>query len=269
MVPASVQATRLYRRIDEAVSLWEHYAYAYAEVADALKKIPMPRESDKRSQLQRARDLSDAFAAWDRFDHATAESILISYRPVLGQVMGPMFGILGFLNKQLPEREPLQLFDLYRNAQRRAAGKRYDDAIARLYRLLEWSAQWLLRKFANIETKDVPEEKIPSDIMLSKDQSGCYQAGLSKAWELAAHHCGEVVEQFWLAEKQTMLNHLQARNHSILAHGFDPLSEQDWYDFHSWIETKLLPLLLVIINNDKQYRIKGLTPQLLDRYPQL
>lgn len=265
--PASVQATRLQRRMNEAVAMWEHFAYA--ETAHALHEIPMPRNAERRSQLQRARNLSEAFAAWDRFDHATAERILTQYKPLLGKSLGEMFGVLGFLNKQLPEREPLQLFDLYRNAQRRAAGQRYDDAIARLYRLLEWSAQWLLRDFAGIETKDVPKEKIPPHIKLTKDQSGHYQAALRNAWELAAQYCGEAVEQFWQAEQQTMLNHLRARNHSILAHGFEPLSEQNWNDFNSWIEAKLLPLLLGILTDNKKYRVKNLMQQLPDSYPQV
>ena len=264
--PASVQATRMQRRMNESVAMWEHFAYA--EAAIALHKIPMPRNAARRSQLQRARNLSEAFAAWDRFDHATAERILTQYKPLLGKSLGEMFGVLGFLNKQLPEREPLQLFDLYRNAQRRAAGQRYDDAIARLYRLLEWSAQWQLRAFAGIETADVPEEKIPADIKLTKNHSGRYQVGLRNAWELAADHCGEVVRQFWDTEQKVMLNHLQARNHSILAHGFEPLSEQNWRDFSGWIEAKLLPLLLGIIT-DKKIRIKNIPPQLPNRYPQL
>jgi CRISPR-associated protein (TIGR02710 family) len=265
--PASVEATRMQRRMNEAVAMWDHFAYA--EAAIALYKIPMPRNAGRRSQLQRARDLSEAFAAWDRFDHATAEKILTRYKPLLGKSLGEMFGVLGFLNKQLPEREPLQLFDLYRNAQRRAAGQRYDDAIARLYRLLEWSAQWLLREFAGIETSDVPEEKIPSHIKLTKDQSERYQAGLRNAWELAALYCGDDIQQFWQAEQQTMLHHLKARNHSILAHGFEPLSEQEWHDFHAWIEAKLLPLLLGIITTNKKIRIRQLTQQLPDRYPQV
>ena len=266
-VPACVEATRLSRRIDEAVAMWEHFAYA--ETADALQKMSMPRNTEKRGQLQRAHDLSEAFASWDRFDHVIAKNILDRYRQILGKSQGLLYNTLDLLNSDVPAKEPLQLFDLYRNAQRRAAGQRYDDAIARLYRLLEWSAQWLLRAFAGIETSDVPEEKIPSHIKLTKNQSGLYSAGLYNAWELAALYCGDDVQQFWQTERKTMLNLLKARNHSILAHGFEPLSEQEWHDFHAWIETKLLPLLLGIITGNKKYRIRQLTQQLPDCYPQV
>jgi hypothetical protein len=264
-VHANVQATRLQRRVQDAVAVWTHFAYA--EAADLLRNIPTPSDTGQRGKLQRARDLSDAFAAWDRFDHATAQTILGRYQGILGPSLGPLFGILGLLNKEVPAREPLQLFDLYRNAERRAAAQRYDDAIARLYRLLEWSAQWLLREQAGIDTSDVPVDKIPPGLVLSKHRDGCYQAGLFNAWELSAHYCGENVTQFWREEKNVMLDHLQARNNSILAHGFEPLNEEAWQRFAGWIEGKLLPLMLSITDDRKKYRIRQLPEQLPKHYP--
>ena len=40
--------------------------------------------------------------------------------------------------------------DLWRNAERRAVQGRYDDAVARCYRMVEWTAQWLLRTRCNV-----------------------------------------------------------------------------------------------------------------------
>jgi len=264
-VPASVEATRFQQRIHDAVAAWRRFAYV--EAADSLRSIPMPRDSNLRGQLQRARDLSEAFAAWDRFDHVTAQRIITRYRSLLDGSLGPMLKTLDLLNKNVPAREPLRLLDLYRNAERRAACQRYDDATARLYRLLEWSAQWLLREHSGIDTSDVPVEHIPPGLELTKNREGRYQAGLYNAWALAAGHCGEGIAQFWHQEQKILLDHLQTRNHSILAHGFEPLDAQSWHRFASWIEDKMLPLLLDITNDQKKYRIRHVSEQFPSRYP--
>jgi CRISPR-associated protein (TIGR02710 family) len=267
VTPASVDGSRLRRRIQEAVSVWSRHAYA--EAAELLEHIPSPRESRLRGQLHRARDLSEAFAAWDRFDHAAAQTRLVRYASILGKTHGMLFSQLHKLTEDGPAREPLRLFDLYRNAQRRAAAQRYDDAIARLYRLVEWSAQWLLREQTGIKTDDVPEEKIPQGMVLSKNRKGQYQAGLYQTWELAAHYCEAAIGDFWSNEQNSLSDQISARNHSILAHGFRPLEKQAWLDFSTWIDNKLIPTLLSITGDRVHYRIHTLPLQLPDRYSQM
>jgi CRISPR-associated protein (TIGR02710 family) len=267
VTPASVDGARLRRRIQEAVSVWSRHAYAEAE--ELLENIPSPKDAQQFGQLHRAHDLSKAFAAWDRFDHTAAQTILLRYRKLLGKTHGTMYNILGKLTEDGAAREPLQLFDLYRNAQRRAAAQRYDDAIARLYRLVEWSAQWLLQEHTGIKTADVAEEKIPQGMALHKNRKGQYQAGLFQAWELAAYHCGDAIGEFWEAEQRHLLDRINARNLSILAHGFQPLQKQAWLDFSDWAGNKLNPLLLSITDDKVKYRIHTLPPQLPDAYNQL
>jgi CRISPR-associated protein (TIGR02710 family) len=264
VTPASVDGSRLRRRIQEAVSVWSRHAYA--EAAELLEHIHSPKDSQLRGQLHRARELSEAFGAWDRFDHAAAQTILLRYRNRLGKTHGVVYSALRKLTEDGPAREPLQLFDLYRNAQRRAVAQRYDDAIARLYRLVEWSAQWLLREQAGIETADVPQEKIPKRMELNKNRKGQYQAGLFQAWELASHHCAVTIGDFWSKEKNSLLDQINTRNYSILAHGFQPLQEQAWLDFSAWVDIKLIPLLLSITDDKQKYRIHTLPSQLPDHY---
>jgi CRISPR-associated protein (TIGR02710 family) len=267
VTPASVDGSRLRRRIQDAVAVWSHYAYTEAE--ELLANIPSPKETQLRGQLLHALELSKAFAAWDRFDHAAAQTILLRYRNRLGKTHGTMYNILGKLTEGGAAREPHQLFDLYRNAQRRAAAQRYDDAIARLYRLAEWSAQWLLQEHAGIKTADVTEDKIPQGMALQKNRKGQYQAGLFQAWELAAYHCGDAIGEFWEAEQRHLLDRINARNNSILAHGFQPLQKQAWLDFSAWVDNKLNPLLLSTTDDKVKYRIHTLPPQLPDAYNQL
>jgi len=261
-MPASVAQTRFRRQLHQALSLWHTHAYEQSMLLLGELSPPMAERNDYFA----ARDLSRAFALWDRFDHTGAHEIINRYRGRLGGSLGPLLGALDLLNKEVPAREPLRIFDLFRNAERRAAQERYDDAVARLYRLLEWSAQWLLKEQAGIETADIPPDRIPAGLKLQKNREGKYQAGLFASWQLAAKYAGNEVARFWTAEQDRLLDLLKARNHSILAHGFTSLGEPEWNAFHGWIKATLLPLLLQI-TAQQPYRIKVMPPQLPDHYP--
>ncbi len=118
----------------------------------------------------------------------------------------------------------------------------------------------------DIDTSDIPEEKIPANMQLSPNREGKYQAGLYQSWELLSRHDDAHLKQFWQEEKNTLLDLLQSRNHSILAHGFEPVSENAWQNFARWAEEKLLPLLQHFSQNDP-WRIKKLPPQLPTNLP--
>ena len=92
---------------------------------------------------------------------ASALECLEPYRPRIGASWTPLLAALKRLTTEDETQEPARLFDLWRNAERRAAQGRYDDAVARVYRLLEWSAQWLLRSRCGIDTGDVSPERVP------------------------------------------------------------------------------------------------------------
>ncbi len=262
VMPAGVEATRFERRFRQALEPWSRFAYE--ESLMALRTIPPPQDRESCGRLQLAIGLSEAFAAWDRFDHEAARDRLSRFRPRIGKQWGSLLGTLDLIRH--PERgEPLRLFDLWRNAQRRAAQGRYDDAVARLYRLLEWSAQWILREEQGIDTSDVPPERIPEGIELTPNREGKFQAGLFQAWELAARLGGDSVRSFWETHRERMLDHIQRRNHSILAHGFEPLEEGHWRPFADWLEQTLLPLLLERSAREP-YRIRNLPDQLPDHF---
>ncbi|MCU0836310.1 MAG: TIGR02710 family CRISPR-associated CARF protein [Chromatiaceae bacterium] len=213
-----------------------------------------------RAELQIARDLSRAFDAWDRFDHAAAAAQLELYRPRLGGAAAPWFNALKPLTAgaDQPRRTPARLWDLWLNAERRAAQCRYDDAVARGYRLLEWTAQWLLAT-KGIDTADLREDQIPSGLPIHAGADGRRQAGLRNAWELAAHHLSGEVQRFVQAERDHLLDHLRKRNHSILAHGDLPIARADWEAFAAWIESALIPLLR---DRAAGVGLKTLAPQL-------
>jgi len=209
VTPAAVENSRFHRAFCSAVEPWTRFAYD--DALERLSLIPVPVNAALRSKLQRARVISEAFVLWDRFQHCQAKETLGTFRAVLRKTIGPLLGDLDLLGKVgSPAHEILQIYDLWRNAQRCATQGRYDDAVARLYRLLEWSAQWLLKTQADIDSADIPPERIPEGMSLTANQEGKYQVGLYAAWELAACLCKPEVSGFWEKQKSVMLNHLKA-----------------------------------------------------------
>lgn len=258
----SADGIRLRRSMQPLIAGWRHFAYS--EAADGLGRLPRPRDAALRAELQIAQGLSQAFDAWDRFDHATAGELLERYRPRLvkdaGATIIPLVSALKHLNAEPDSRQrtPARLWDLWQNAQRRAAQGRYDDAVARTYRLLEWTAQWLLST-KGVQTDDLLPEQIPEGLTIAANPDGKRQAGLRIAWELAAHHLGGEIQAFVEAERAHMLDRLKKRNYSILAHGDQPIAQTDWAEFSTWIDSTLVPLLQT---QAARAGLKRLAPQL-------
>ena len=275
-----ISLIRFYRQFQHALIPWQHHAYE--EAFDRLKNLHTPRDKEAKTRYFLALHISEAMHAWDRFDHAKALEILKDYRARLGREWGKTyFSLLDKLaEKEFKEkdskkteinpikREPYRILDLWRNAERRAKQGRYDDAVARLYRLLEWTAQWLLKDAADIETGNIPRENIPEHIEIQPNDKGQYRASLIKAWELAAHYLPDTVGSFWKTHRGEMINLLEIRNSSILAHGFKPIREQEWHKMSKWVETHILPLILEY-GKKHPYKLAGLPEQLPTEMPEV
>ncbi len=242
----SAEGIRIRRAMAPYLAAWERYAYG--EAAEGLARLRLPRDAALRADLQLARGVSAAFDAWDRFDHGAALTGLEVYRARLGveagKTMGPLFSALKPLCAGPDDirRTPARLWDLWLNAQRRAHQQRFDDAVARGYRLLEWAAQWLLGG-VGIDTGALADDQIPTPLAIPSNPDGKRQVGLRMAWELAAHHLGGEVREFVDAERLHMLDQLRKRNGSILAHGDRPVRRADWEAFAQWLQAALIPLL--------------------------
>ncbi|NEX22438.1 TIGR02710 family CRISPR-associated protein [Thiorhodococcus mannitoliphagus] len=256
----SAEGIRLRRAMTPLLDAWQRFGYG--EAADGLARLRKPRDPNLRAELQIAKDLSQAFDAWDRFDHAAALAQLQVYSPRLGRACGAYLAALKVMTAEGDaKRWPARLWDLWLNAQRRADQCRYDDAVARLYRLLEWTAQWLLSTH-EIDTSNLDPAQIPESLNISPGPDGKYQAGLRNAWALAAHHLGGDVATFWETESSHLLDLLKIRNYSILAHGDQPIASGDWETFRAWVQSALIPLLDA---QSKAVGLKTLAPQLPQR----
>jgi CRISPR-associated protein (TIGR02710 family) len=255
---ANVERVRLERAMRPYVEAWRRYAYA--EAYQGLAALPRPRDRDLAARLAMLRDLSRGLDAWDRFDHGGALECLEPYRPRIGASWAPLLAALKRLTTEGEIQEPARLFDLWRNAERRAAQGRYDDAVARVYRLLEWSAQWLLRSRCGIDTGDVSPERVPPGMLLTPNSKGQIQVDLVRAWELLTYHQPDSpAGAFFRAERNALLDWLHRRNHSILAHGFRPVVESDWRKTVEWVQAGLLSVLL---QETAVLKIREIPPQL-------
>jgi CRISPR-associated protein (TIGR02710 family) len=241
-IPANVERIRLERAMAPYVAAWQRFSYA--EAAQGLASLKPPRDPEFTAKLRTLRDLSKAFDAWDRFDHAAAFELLEAYRPKIGQVLAQHLNAIKMLITESPAQEPMRLFDLWRNAQRRAAQGRYDDAVARIYRLLEWSAQWLLRRHCGIDTADIPADRLPEGMTLTLNREGKLQAPLFAAWELVERLTTGPASRFANEHRERLRDWIKVRNHSILAHGFTPVGKTEWTVFAGWIDEQMIPMLL-------------------------
>jgi CRISPR-associated protein (TIGR02710 family) len=260
---ASADELQLTRRMSPYLAAWRRYAYD--EAALGLAGLPRPK-GQTGTRLDRARSLSQAYAAWDRFEHDEALTRLQSYAAVLPEELKSHLGVLQRLCGKASDarKEPAQLFDLYRNAERRAKQGRYDDAVARIYRLLEWTAQWLLRRDFGIETNAIPEGFAPAGLELPRTRDGKLQAGLFAAWELVGAKLESEAARFIREEQERLRHHVHARNNSILAHGFTPIGREHWQALHNWLDERFLPMLLA---ESQKIGIRTLPSQLPSVYP--
>lgn len=127
--------------------------------------------------------------------------------------------------------EPILIADIYRNGERRMREERWDDAAARFYRCTEALAQGALRGHGIESTDKVPVQKIPEQLR----EKWCLESGaetislaLRRSYELL-EALGDPLGRRFLQSRFGDLEKtpLTARNYSILAHGFRPVSKAD------------------------------------------
>ncbi|MCY4212631.1 MAG: TIGR02710 family CRISPR-associated CARF protein [Gammaproteobacteria bacterium] len=247
---ASAVRTRLQRRMAPCLGAWKRYAYA--EAAEGLRSICISSGSPDLARLNVARNLSAALARWDAFDHVGALDLLDDYGARTAPVWPTLLPTLRNLTckdnprtgKRNPRQEPARLWDLWRNAERRATQGRFDDAVARLYRLIEWTAQWQLDTKRGWKTAHFPAEELPKTVSATAGPDGKIKLGLWHAWRVAAEQLGEPIAGVVTGGAgEELRDLLDLRNRSILAHGFSPVRESDWRRMQKWMSERFLPVL--------------------------
>lgn len=221
------------------ISAWKHYGYAQA--AQSLESISGLCPRSERVVYMKALALSRGFAAWDRFDHVEALRLL---QPFAGEYKDYMSVVALLASRDYSDlREAARLLDMKLNMLRKGECGLYDDAVARGYRLVEWTAQWLLRRDVGIDSSNVPNDRIPSQVRIFADDKGVFKAGLKTSWELLEVLGSPATKDFISQNKKSMLQVMTTRNSSILAHGFEPIEEHHWKSFLNWCDSGFFSLL--------------------------
>lgn len=135
---------------------------------------------------------------------------------------------------RMPGFDPV--YDILLNAERRAEQGNYDDAVSRTYRALEMYAQFCLRSNdPSLSSDDIDVAKLPQDIQglyeEKRNIKGRVQLPLAGSYELL-DRIGHPVRAVWGKQKNKILNVLEKRNCSFLAHGMNPIGKEDFFNFY-------------------------------------
>ncbi|MCG3198818.1 MAG: hypothetical protein GHCLOJNM_03325 [bacterium] len=231
-------------RLREAIDHLRHLRYgACLATLEPIPEQALPLED--REIATGLSELAQAYQAWDLFRHREAcETLKKCSKSVWEDPTGALkpfliprerLGILERIAKDLLEDDkhrPLYSedvrADLWNNALRRVLEGKYDDAVARLYRLTEMCSQAALQA-RGIDTANVPEDQVPQEHRSKYDfrpVRGRREASipLQKGFELLrdlGDPIGELVQP-----RSRIGQMLGERNKSILAHGTAPISKK-------------------------------------------
>jgi hypothetical protein len=226
----SVSETQTQRRLAAASELAARYDYTAAGqvLRDAAAELGSTANLDR---LQRGIALCQAFDEWDRFDHKAARDCLQAYQ---GDFV-PYWRVLRALCGDDRFAHGFEwVEDLLHNAGRRHAQGRFDDAVGRIYRAVELTAQVWLEKKYGVNTGDVDLARVPEasrPTLEKKLDEGKVKAGLRDAWDLTAAYPDDPLGPLYAGFRGRLLNFLSVRNQSLFAHGFRPISRED-HDRH-------------------------------------
>jgi CRISPR-associated protein (TIGR02710 family) len=234
-----------HQAVDDFVVLFDQRAFSAAEKV-AAATMPRMGRPDRKRELSSLEQLARALDAWERFDHKTSKNLLESVNKSandLRAALGPTRGdrvlagtaqLVEHLRQlgQAPPPSRHHVLDLLANAKRRQEEGRWDDAVARLYRAFEAIAQVALKERHGFEsTGKVPLERVPESLRAmcaAKANGGVVALGLQDDYALLAALGDPVGRKFQDAGLSGSRSPLVARNSSILAHGFDRVSEADF-----------------------------------------
>ncbi|MEW6457061.1 MAG: TIGR02710 family CRISPR-associated CARF protein [Acidobacteriota bacterium] len=201
--------------------------------------------------------LFETYWYWDRFDHIKANEIIKTLsKEQIQEIQIDISKNKELLNrismklkdfnekvkskgKDLTEEEKTELLilkfspellsDLIINAERRAEEGKYDDAVARLYRVVEMIAQIALAKkgkdTSNLKPEEIPQELHPSFPEFSFSKKAI-AVGIERGFQLLKALGDERADQY--LKNEYLKNLLHSRNNSILAHGIASVGKETY-----------------------------------------
>lgn len=209
--------------LERVRELLERYDYRAAD--EVLRGLTSRSPQTARKELLRLRRLCQAFSLWDAFDHSGAYEIL---KGSGGSSLKLYIKAAARLSQpKKPEDAYEAVVDLLYNAERRAEQGRHDDAVGRLYRALELLAQLRLRTHYGLDTSCLDISALPED--LRAKYASQQKVALVQAYVLL-DDLKDGLGRLFRREEKRLLNALQKRNHSIMAHGQNPIGADGYQD---------------------------------------
>ncbi len=215
---------------------------AALQTLDQLQQYGFVDEHE--DELNKYYYLTKGFQAWDRFDYRGAAQYFDPYKhdphiSVYNEMVKKLANYEEFIKKWSPDNKKnppgpgfLLVYDVIYNAMRKGRRGLYDDATARFYRAIEMYAQFsLMTSKERMLSSDIKLDKIPEnyhdDYSKFKDNKGRIKLGLVDTYELL-DILGHPISATWKEWKNRILNIIEIRNKSFLAHGFDPVDEHSY-----------------------------------------
>lgn len=235
------------------------YAAAHALfefLRDRLNNEGLKPTKTLRNRLEFGRTWSQCMAAWDRFDHKDAcrmmQSAAAGGAPWARDL--ERFGHAAILRELATGRnEPTAALclDLLENARRRLAQRRFDDALARLYRFVEACAQTQLFRRWGLKSGELAEANIPADLreglkpeMNPRLGVAVFKFGLMQTMRLLERRDPlDPLARGYLDAGPHGPEWLNARNGSILAHGYGPIERRVVENAFTWIDAVISPAM--------------------------
>ena len=220
------------RSIAMLVDMYEYKAAT--ESANRFLKANELNQHQRAWWLQFANVLQ-GYAFWDNFEHAKAFETLTEFLAANDKPRSN--NLLAITGKAKPTGYEL-VHDLLSNAMRRALQGRYDDATARVYRALEAFAQARLRGEYEADTSKISQTLIQQYAkypLPPKFATGDIEAGMFNAYELLELF-DDTAGKCWKKHRSSILNSIQTRNNSILAHGYTPVSKTNYEAFRKAVD---------------------------------
>jgi CRISPR-associated protein (TIGR02710 family) len=219
----------------------------YASAAEVLEKCIAMVSKEQQPFLKALREMVIGYDLWDRFKHREAKDKLYKSRDILStfadatgkrqdkKLIDQLQTNLEFLDRIVPGGKPsvFHCYDLLSNARRRAdLERKFDDAVARLYRAMEVLGQIELRDVFGIDTSDVKAEAIPESLreeffikyQTQDDQK--IKIPLYASYQLLNELGSKLAVEFFNSYEKEIRSLLNIRNYSILAHGFNPVDQK-------------------------------------------
>ena len=219
----------------------------FSAAAKLYREIEM-RVSGGQKPLYRAfADLAEGYDFWERFHYRQAwDKLKTSAKalemaslwggpPGLKALLPAIKANAGFLEKLVldpAEAKEFVALDLLAHAGRRLhVAHDPEAAMIALLRALEAVAQRRLFKSHNIKSWDVRPEQLPQAIQETcrtcylEDIDGKYKLPLQAQFRVLAG-LGDQLGQAFLREWPTMKPLLDAANHAVLGHGFEPIKSE-------------------------------------------